>query len=77
VTDGRASLTYEALWQKTEEWAEALTAILPTSVPVGLCLDNSLAWVLFELSMIKNQLSMSGCLACTHSGFWRLFVNRR
>src|SRR5258708_30845051 len=56
VTDGRASPTYEALWQKTEEWAEALTAILPTSAPVGLCLDNSLAWVLFELSMIRLRI---------------------
>jgi Mg-chelatase subunit ChlD len=26
LTDGRASLTYEALWQKTEEWAETLAA---------------------------------------------------
>ena len=56
ATDGRAWLTYAALWRKTEEWAETLAAILPTRGPVGLCLDNSLAWIVFELSLIKLRI---------------------
>jgi long-chain acyl-CoA synthetase len=56
LTDGRASLTYEALWRKTEEWAETLTAILPTNAPVGLCMDNCLSWVALELSLVKLRV---------------------
>ena len=55
VTGSHEALTYEALWRETGEWAETLAAVLEGTGPIGLCLDNSPAWVLLDLALIPNR----------------------
>ncbi len=52
LADGEETLSYAALWPEFRRWSERL-ADLPTGAgPIGLCLSNSLTWILLDLAAI-------------------------
>lgn len=55
VTDGLSQLSYRALPALIEKLAQDLAVGLPLAGPIASCLDNSAAWVLLDLALIKLE----------------------
>ena len=53
LSDGEQAISYAALWQCVEELTTKMAVLYAGPGTIGLCLDNSLAWVALDLALTR------------------------